>query len=63
MKREYIKPAVEIVDIETMATCIQPQSWNVDGGKNPDDHDFINEDKGKDKYGENEYDPWDSKNW
>lgn len=63
MKREYIKPAVEVVDIETMATCIQPQSWNVDGGKNPDDHDLINEDKGKDKYGENEYDPWDSKNW
>ena len=47
MKRTYIKPAVEVVDLETMATCIQPQSWNVDGGKNPDDHGYIIEDRVK----------------
>lgn len=64
MKRTYIKPALEVVDIETMATCIQPQSWNVDGGKNPNDHDNINEDKGEKYYKDNkEYDPWNSDNW
>ena len=60
MKREYRKPTIEIVDIETMATCIQPQSWNVDGGKNSDDHGYIIEDK-KDNLGD--YDPWNSENW
>ena len=63
MKRTYIKPAVEVVDLETMATCIQPQSWNVDGGKNPDDHGFINEDKGEGNYKEGEYDPWHPDKW
>lgn len=61
MKRTYIKPAVEVVDLETMATCIQPQSWNVDGGKNPDDHGYIIEDNGEDKNGPD--DPWDSSKW
>ena len=61
MKRTYIKPAVEILDLETMATCIQPQSWNVDGGKNPDDHGYIIEDNGEGKNGPD--DPWDSSKW
>lgn len=60
MKRTYIKPAVEVVDLETMATCIQPQSWNVDGGKNPDDHGYIIEDNGNFKKDD---DPWNSDNW
>ena len=63
MKRTYIKPAVEVVDLETMATCIQPHSWNVDGGKNSDDHGFIEEDKGKDNYKPGEYDPWNPDEW
>ena len=61
MKRTYIKPAVEVVDLETMATCIQPQSWNVDGGKNPDDHGYIIEDKNDGSLGKD--DPWNSTNW
>lgn len=60
MKRTYIKPAVEVVDLETMATCIQPQSWNVDGGKNPDDHGYIIEDN--ENFNKKD-DPWDSDNW
>ena len=28
MKREYRKPTIEVVDIETMATCVVA-SWNV----------------------------------
>ena len=60
MKREYRKPTIEIVDIETMATCIQPQSWNIDGGKNSDDHGCIIEDN-KDNL--DNYDPWKSDNW
>ena len=64
MKREYIKPAVEIVDLETTEACLQAVSWHVDGpGRPSSDQGYIEEDKGKDKYGENEYDPWDSKNW
>ena len=61
MKREYIKPAVEVVDMETMATC-QAVSWRVKGeNTNPDtDHGYIIEDKDL-KPGE--YDPWDSENW
>lgn len=60
MKRTYIKPAVEVVDLETMATCIQPQSWNVDGGKNSDDHGYIIEDNGN--FNKDD-DPWNSDNW
>lgn len=65
MKRTYIKPAVEILDLETKATCVM-MSWNVRDEKgeiyNPDtDHGYIIEDKGDGHNGE--YDPWDSTNW
>ena len=63
MKREYRKPTIEVVDIETTDTCLKAVSWNVDGGKNPDDHGHIIEDKGEGgKYPDN-YDPWNSDNW
>lgn len=63
MKRTYIKPAVEILDLETMATCMLPQSYNVKGDNyNPDtDHGYIIEDKGEGNNGK--YDAWDSENW
>ena len=65
MKREYRKPTIEVVDIETMATCLQAVSWNVRDEKgeiyNPDtDHGYIIEDN-KDNLGD--YDPWNSDNW
>ena len=61
MKRTYIKPAVEILDIETKATCVV-DSWNVRGNNtNPDtDHGYIIEEGGE--YPDN-YDPWNSDNW
>lgn len=59
MKREYRKPTIEIVDIETKATCAV-YSWHVDDGKNPDDHGYIIEEGGE--YPDN-YNPWDSENW
>lgn len=64
MKRTYIKPAVEILDIETKATFMQ-DSWSVrdEKGKIYDpntDHGYIIEDKDL-KPGE--YDPWDSTKW
>lgn len=64
MKRTYIKPAVEILDIETKATFMQ-DSWNVRDEKgeiyDPNtDHGYIIEDKDL-KPGE--YDPWDSTKW
>ena len=64
MKRTYIKPAVEILDLETKATCVVA-SWKVKGDNyDPStDHGYIIEGKDKDEYGENEYDAWDSKNW
>ena len=67
MKRTYIKPAVEVLDLETKATCVIA-SWKVKGenGEIYDpstDHGYIIEDKGKGEYGENEYDAWDSTNW
>ena len=64
MKRTYIKPAVEILDIETKATCVV-DSWNVRGNNtNPEtDHGYIIEGKDKDEYGEGEYDPWDPTKW
>ena len=64
MKRTYIKPAVEILDLETKATCVVA-SWKVEGDSyNPDtDHGYIIEDKGEGKYEEVEYDPWKSDNW
>ena len=65
MKRTYIKPAVEILDLETKATCVIA-SWKVKGenGEIYDpstDHGYIIEDKGDGHNGE--YDPWDSTNW
>lgn len=67
MKRTYIKPAVEILDIETTETCLQT-SWNVRDEKGEiydpsTDHGYIIEGKDKDKYGEGEYDPWDPTKW
>ena len=64
MKRTYIKPAVEVLDLETKATCVIA-SWNVRDEKgqiyNPDtDHGYIIEDN-KDNLGD--YDPWNSDNW
>lgn len=62
MKRTYIKPAVEIVDIETTETCFKAESWHVDGpGRPSSDQGYVKEDKGK--YGKDEYDPWSSTNW
>ena len=64
MKREYRKPTIEIVDIETTEACLQAVSWNVDGGKNSDDHGWILEDQGKDHYtGHEKDDAWNSNNW
>lgn len=60
MKRTYIKPAVEILDLETKATCVT-YSWHVDDGKNPDDHGYIIEDQGEGKNGKD--DPWDPSKW
>ena len=65
MKRTYIKPAVEILDLETKATCVVA-SWKVKGENgeiyNPDtDHGYIIEDKGNGNNGD--YDPWNSTNW
>lgn len=65
MKRTYIKPAVEILDLETKATCVVA-SWKVKGENgeiyNPDtDHGYIIEDKGNGNNGD--YDPWDSTKW
>ena len=68
MKRTYIKPAVEILDLETKATCVIA-SWNVrdENGEiyNPDtDHGYIEEDKYENGgYKPGEYDPWNSDNW
>ena len=65
MKRTYIKPEVEILDLETKATCVIA-SWKVKGenGEIYDpstDHGYIIEDQGVDKNGPD--DPWDSTNW
>ena len=64
MKRTYIKPAVEILDIETTETCFKAESWHVDRpGRPSSDQGYVEEDKGKGEYKEGEYDPWDSTNW
>ena len=64
MKREYRKPTIEIVDIETTEACLQAVSWKVKGDSyNPDtDHGYIIEDKGQGEY-KPEDDPWNSNNW
>lgn len=62
MKRTYIKPAVEILDIETKATCAAT-SWHV-SGKNTNsetDSGWVIEDQGEGKNGKD--DPWDSTDW
>ena len=66
MKRTYIKPAVEILDLETKATCVVA-SWNVRDEKgviyDPDtDHGYIIEDKGDGSFNSKD-DPWKSDNW
>ena len=66
MKREYRKPTIEVVDIETTDTCLKTVSWDVKGNNtNPDtDHGYIIEDQGKDHYnGHEKDDPWNSDNW
>lgn len=62
MKRTYIKPAVEILDIETKATCVVA-SWKVKGDSyDPStDHGYIIEDQGDGKNGPD--DPWDATDW
>ena len=65
MKREYRKPTIEFVDIETMATCVVA-SWNVRDEKggiyDPDtDHGYIIEAKNDGSLGKD--DPWNSDNW
>lgn len=63
MKRTYIKPAVEILDLETKATCAAT-SWHVSGkNTNPDtDHGWVIEEKEDGNYPDN-YNPWNSENW
>lgn len=63
MKRTYIKPAVEVVDLETTEACLLIKSWNVYGGKNSDDHGYIIEDNGASSFDKKEDDPWNSDNW
>lgn len=65
MKRTYIKPAVEVVDIETKSTFMV-DSWNVRDEKGEiydpsTDHGYIIEDQGEGKNGKD--DPWDSTDW
>ena len=64
MKREYRKPTIEVVDIETTEACLQAVSWRVKGDSyNPDtDYGYIIEDKGQGEYNP-EDDPWNSDNW
>lgn len=63
MKRTYIKPAVEILDIETKSTFMA-DSWNVRGkNTNPEtDHGWVFEEKENGEYPDN-YNPWDSEKW
>lgn len=63
MKREYRKPTIEIVDIETTEACLQAESWCVKGDNyDPStDHGYIIEDQGDGKNGDD--DPWKSTDW
>ena len=60
MKREYRKPTIEIVDIETTEACLQAVSWRVkDEIYDPStDHGYIIEDQGHEKD-----DAWNADNW
>lgn len=65
MKRTYIKPAVEILDIETKSTFMA-DSWNVRDEKGEiydpsTDHGYIIEDQGEGKNGKD--DPWNYEKW
>lgn len=65
MKRTYIKPAVEILDIETKSTFMV-DSWNVRDEKGEiydpsTDHGYIIEDQGEGKNGKD--DPWNYEKW
>lgn len=65
MKRTYIKPAVEILDIETKSTFMV-DSWNVRDEKGEiydpsTDHGYIIEDNGEGKNAPD--DPWDYEKW
>ena len=67
MKRTYIKPAVEILDLETKATCVVA-SWKVRDEKGEiydpsTDHGYIIEDNGEGSFDNAKDDPWDSTNW
>ena len=67
MKREDRKPTIEVVGIETKATCVVA-SWNVRDEKgeiyNPDtDHGYIIEDNGAGSFDNAKDDPWNSDNW
>ena len=63
MKREYRKPTIEVVDIETKATCVVA-SWHVDGpGRPSTDQGYIIEDQGQGGEYPDNYDPWNSDNW
>ncbi len=63
MKREYRKPTIEVVDIETKATCVVA-SWHVDGSGRPStDQGYIIEDQGQGGEYPDNYDPWNSDNW
>lgn len=63
MKREYRKPTIEIVDIETTEACLQAVSWHVSGkNTNPEtDSGWVIEDQGEGKNGKD--DPWDATDW
>lgn len=62
MKREYRKPTIEILDIETKATCAAT-SWHVSGENTNRETDsgWVIEDQGEGKNGKD--DPWDSTDW
>ena len=63
MKLEYRKPTIEVVDIETKATCVVA-SWHVEGpGRRSTDQGYIIEDKGPGGDYPDNYDPWNSDNW
>ena len=63
MKREYRKPTIEVVDIETKATCVVA-SWHVDGSGRPStDQGYIIEDQGQGGEYPDNYDPWNAGNW
>lgn len=64
MKRTYIKPTVEILDIETTEACLQAVSWRVKGNNTNSETDsgWIIEEKENGEYPDN-YNPWDLENW